>query len=61
MRSLSAMISKLVMRLVRHYDQEERGTDGVVHWDTKKTKTAESISIPKSTKVFGQGVASPPL
>ena len=33
-RTLSAAISKLVMRLVRHYDEEERESDGAVHWDT---------------------------
>ena len=37
-RSLLATISKLVVRLVRHYDQEERETDGAVHWDTMNPK-----------------------
>ena len=32
--SLSAEISKLVMRLVRHHDQDERETDGAVHWNS---------------------------
>ena len=32
--SLSAEISKLVMRLVRRYDQDERATDGAVHWNS---------------------------
>ena len=31
--SLSAEISKIVMRLVRHYDQDEREIDGAVHWN----------------------------
>ena len=37
-RTLSAAISKLVIRLVRHYDEEERETDGAVHWDTINPK-----------------------
>ena len=32
--ALQDEISKLVMRLVRHYDQEERETDGAVHWNS---------------------------
>ena len=36
-KSLSTAISKLVMRLVRHCDQE-RETDATVHWDTIKPK-----------------------
>ena len=31
---LSTEISKLVMRLGRHYDQDEREVDGAVHWDS---------------------------
>ena len=30
-----AEVSNLVKRLVRHYDQDERATDGVVHWNWK--------------------------
>ena len=41
---LSAAISKLVMRLVRHGDQDERDNDGAVHWDTM---------FPKLLKAFG--------
>ena len=43
-RSLSAAISKLVTRLVRHYDQEERETDGAVQWD---------MINPKLLRAFG--------
>ena len=32
--SLSAELSKLVMRLVRHDDQDEREPDGAVHWNS---------------------------
>ena len=32
--SLKAEISKIVMRLVRRYDQDERETDGAVHWNS---------------------------
>ena len=44
-------ISKLVMRLVR-YDQEERETDGAVHWNTIKSQIAESIWIKKEHEIF---------
>ena len=37
-KSLSTAILKLVMRLMRHCDQEDRETDGAVHWNTKKPK-----------------------
>ena len=36
--SLSAEISKLVMRLVPRYDQDERETDGAVHWKSMGPK-----------------------
>ena len=32
--SLSSNISKMVTRMVRHHDQDERDHDGTVHWDT---------------------------
>ena len=31
-RTLEIRISKLVMKLVRHLDVADRGTDGAVHW-----------------------------
>ena len=41
--SLSAEISKLVLRLVRRYDQDERETDGAVLWNSM---------VPKLRKAF---------
>ena len=38
---LSTAISKLVTRLVRHYDPEERQSDAAVHWDTIRPKLRE--------------------
>ena len=35
---LKAEVSKLVMRLVRHYDHNERETDGAVHWNSTGPK-----------------------
>ena len=35
-RSLSSSISKMVLKLIRYFDQDERQTDGVVHWVTIK-------------------------
>ena len=37
-RSFSASISKMVMRLERHYDQDEREIDGAVRWNTMSPK-----------------------
>ena len=31
---LSSAISKMVTKLVRHFDQDERQTDAAVHWDS---------------------------
>ena len=33
-----AEVSKLVMRLARHHDQDERETDGAVHWNSMVPK-----------------------
>ena len=40
--------SKMVTRMVRHYDQEEREPDGSYHWDTV---------MPVLQKAFGKGGA----
>ena len=42
---MSALISKMVIRMVRHRDQNERDHDGAVRWDTM---------IPKLLKQFGK-------
>ena len=41
--TVEAEVSKLVMRLVRHYDQNERETDGAVHC-IDGSKTASYVS-----------------
>ena len=41
--TLSAEISKFVVRLVRHYDQHERETDGAVHWNSKRSKLRDAF------------------
>ena len=33
-RALPTAVSKMVTRLVRHYDQDERQPDAALHWDT---------------------------
>ena len=43
METLSAEISKLVMRLVRHYDQDERETDGAVHLNSMGPKLQKAF------------------
>ena len=35
-RALSAAVSKMVTRVVRHYDQGERQPDAALHWDTMR-------------------------
>ena len=42
-KSLSTAISKVVIRLVRHKDQEERETDGAVHWNTMSPKLLKAF------------------
>ena len=36
--TFESAVSKLVMKLVRHYDQEEREADGDVHWKSMAPK-----------------------
>ena len=38
-----AEVSKLVMTLVRHYDQHERDTDGAVHWKSMDPKLRKAF------------------
>ena len=42
--SLSIAISKMVTRLVRHCDQEERQSDVAVHWDTIRPKLLKTCA-----------------
>ena len=41
--TFEAEVSKLVMRLVRHYDQDERETDGAVHWNSMGPKLRKAF------------------
>ena len=34
---LPAKVSKMVTKMVRHYDQDEREQDGSYHWETVKS------------------------
>ena len=49
---MESSISKLVMKLVRNHDQEERETDGAVHWKSMG---------PKLRYAFRQEADTPPL
>ena len=40
---LEAEVSKLVIRLVRHYDQDERESDGAVHWNSMGPKQRKAF------------------
>ena len=51
--SLSTAISKMVTRLVRHYDQEERQCVAAVHWDA-----IESVRGQRSTRFLRNRLAS---
>ena len=52
-----AEISKLVMRLVRRYDQDERETDGAVQ-EFDGSKTSKSISEGRRAQILGLRLAS---
>ena len=41
--TFEAEVSKLVMRLVRRYDQDERETDGAVHWNSMCPKLRKAF------------------
>ena len=47
---LPTAISKFVTMLLRHRDQEERDTDGAVHWDSFKVD--ETVWGPKWTRII---------
>ena len=51
--SLSTSISKMVTRLVRHYDQVERQSDGAVHWGTIGPKLVKA-SAKQGTRDFSE-------
>ena len=57
-RSLSTAISKSVMRLVRHHDQEERETNGAVHWDTINPKLLRACGYQGARHFSEKGLAS---
>ena len=40
---MDAEVWKLVMRLVRHFDQKDRGTDGAVHWKSMGPKLRKAF------------------
>ena len=48
--SLQAEIPKLVMRLVRRYDQDERQTNGAVHWNSLVTKLRKAFQKSEGRK-----------
>ena len=48
--SLAAEISKLVMRLVRRNDQDERETDGAVHWNSTGPKLRRAFQKTRGPK-----------
>ena len=58
-RSLSTAISKMVTRLVRHYDQEERQqSDASDHCDTTRPKLLNAFAKQRSTRFLRRRLAS---
>ena len=51
--ALSTEISKLVMRLGRHSDQDEREVDGAVHWDSMKPRLRNAFLMYGSSEFSG--------
>ena len=48
--TFEAEVSKLVMRLVRHFDQHERETDGAVHWNSTGPKLRKAFQKTRGQK-----------
>ena len=57
-RSLSAVISRMVRRLLCHYYQDEREIHGAVRWNTMSPKITESIRTLRSTKLLTKKISS---
>ena len=53
--ALPTAVSKIVTRVVRRYDQDERQPDAALHWDTI---TAESVRKTWSTRFLRETLAS---
>ena len=51
--SLHAETSKLFLRLVRHCDQDERETDGAVHWNSMVPKLRKAFRKSGGRKFLG--------
>ena len=56
--SFQAEISKLVMRLVRLYDQDERETDGSVHCNSMSPKLRKAFQKSGGREFSVTGLAS---
>ena len=57
-RALWIAVSKMVTRMVRHYDQDERQSDGSLHFGRHKAGTAESVRKTWSTRFLRWTMAS---
>ena len=53
---LQTAISKFVMKLLRHCDQEERETDGSEHWDSVHVKLFEKFDSKMGQKLHTQEI-----
>ena len=50
--SLSAKISRLASKMVRHFDQDEREADGAVHWNSLKSILTRGFRKDGAEKFF---------
>ena len=53
---LSTEISKLIMRLGRHYDQDARDVDGAVHWDSMGPRLRNAFLRFRKIRILGSGL-----
>ena len=58
-RNLAIAVSKMVTTVVRHYDQDERQSDGSMHWDTTQLGAVESICKTWRTTVLRKVLVVP--
>ena len=56
--ALSIAVFKMVTRMVRHYDQDERQSDPTLHWDTIRPVLLKAFAPTWSTKFLREALAS---
>ena len=49
---MSIQVSKMVTRMVRHYDEDERQSDASMHWDTIRPVLLKALTLGKINRRF---------